>query len=51
MTVGCERPIYIKDRDPYDLKVFDRILADSAGDLIKLSSENVTSPAALVDFY
>ena len=51
MTVGCERPIYIKDRDPDDLKVFDRILADSGGDLINLCRVNVTSPAAFVDFY
>jgi len=51
MTVGYERPIYNKDRDPHELKVFGRILADSAGDLITLYSVNVTSPAAFVDFY
>jgi len=33
--------LYNKDRDPHDLKVFDWILADSAGDLMNLWRLNV----------
>lgn len=40
---------YNKDRDPHDLKVFDKILADSAGDLINLCSVHVSYPGP-IDF-
>jgi hypothetical protein len=50
MTVGMSA-LYIIRTEPHDLKVFDRILADSGGDLINLCRVNVTSPAAFVDFY
>src|ERR1051325_138005 len=49
-TVG-ERPLYNKDRDPHDGKLFNRILPDSADNLINLCSIKVTSSAAFVDFY
>ena len=40
---------YNKDRDAHDLKVFDKILADSAGDLINLCSVYVSYPGP-IDF-